>query len=623
MLYKSLHFKLVLFFVLFIICIIATVGIIMLNGVFNFYSDSFTNQIEESFTEIFSDLQSSMKNDDYVMRQKEILEAHAGKLGINKYRNFYILGLTDGKYLAGSDDELGMGLIKTQNMLSAMNGTVGDEQIFGADYMDYARPIIYERESGVKLECIIYIKDTQEEMRNLSWRMVTIIIQALLLGLGIAVLLSFFLAKAITSPIQNITRAAVKLAEGNFEKKIESTSNDEIGILTDTFNDMAKNRQAMAKNLQDTLYDVSSEREKLQIIFLYLKDGVLVFAEDDMLIMMNARGSEILKEDFTYDNNFHDFLDLFKLRIEDAKDKEKLDSKESDGVSFIDISYADRVFDINIGKFKYRQENGDAEGLIVVLHDITQQYALEKSRREFVANVSHELKTPLTVIKIATETIMEYPQQRDKYLGMIMDESERMRLIVKDLLELSAFDNKKMTLHFEPVKPDIVAKTVYEAMQGESKRKNQTFNLILGKNIREISADKKRIVQVLGNIISNAIKYTGEGGTINFHVENYTPKIQGANFSGIKFCISDNGCGIPEEDQPYIFDRFYRVDQSRSKETGSTGLGLAIAKEFVQAHGGEIFLESVFNNGTTMTIILPCGNGNNDIVQADDAMYAV
>ena len=621
MLYKSLHFKLVLFFVLFIICIIAIVGIIMLNGVFNFYSDSFTNQIEESLTEIFSDLQSSMKNDDYVMRQKEILEAHAGKLGINKYRNFYILNLTDGKYLAGSDDELGIALIKTQNMLAAMNGNVGDEQIFGADHMDYAKPVIYENAEGVNLECIIYIKDTQEEMRNLSWKMVTIIIQALLLGLGIAVLLSFFLAKAITSPIQNITRAAVKLAEGNFEKKIESTSNDEIGILTDTFNNMAKNRQDMSKNLQDTLYDVSSEREKLQIIFLYLKDGVLVFADDDMLIMMNARGSEILKEDFTYDNNFHDFLDLFKLKIEDAKDKEKLDSKESDGVSFIDISYADRVFDINIGKFKYRQEHGDAEGLIVVLHDITQQYALEKSRREFVANVSHELKTPLTVIKIATETIMEYPQQKDKYLGMIMDESERMRLIVKDLLELSAFDNKKMTLNFEPVKPDIVAKTVYEAMQGESKRKNQTFNLILGENIREITADKKRIVQVLGNIISNAIKYTEDGGTINFHVENYTSKTQETNFSGIKFCISDNGCGIPEEDQPYIFDRFYRVDQSRSKETGSTGLGLAIAKGFVQAHGGEIFLDSVFNKGTAMTIILPCSN--NDIIQSDDTIYAV
>lgn len=617
MLYKSLHFKLVLFFVVFIICIIAIVGIIMLNGVFSFYTNSFTNQIEESLTEIYADLRSSMKYDDYILRQEEILGAHAGTLGINKYRNFYILDLFDGKYLTGSDDELGANLIQTPNMLAAMNRNIGDKHIFGADagYMDYAIPVIYEDGQGTKRECVIYIKDTQEEMRSLSWKMVSIIIQALLLGLVVAVLLSFFLAKAITSPIQNITKGALRLAEGDFRKKIEVISNDEIGILANTFNDMAR-------NLQNTLYDVSSEREKLRTTFLYLKDGVLVFTDDEMLTLMNARGSEILKDTFTYDNNFYDFLELFNLRIEDEKDKEKLDSKESSGLLFRDISYEGRVFDINIGKFKYKQERGDAEGIIVVLHDITQQYALERSRREFIANVSHELKTPLQVIMGWTETILMYPQlkseKKDEYMNKILSECHRMTRIVQDLLMVSTFDNKKMMWKFEMIKPDVLTRTVYEAMSGEAKKKNQIFKLDIGENIKEITADKERIVQVLSNIISNAMKYTGENGEIKLSLEDYATKQRGIDSSGIKFCISDNGQGIPKEDIPYIFERFYRVDKSRSTETGSTGLGLAIAKEIVNAHGGEIVMDSAINKGTTVTIILPCKNNN---IMQDDELY--
>ena len=620
MLYKSLHFKLVLLFVLFIICIIALVGTIMLNGVFTFYTDSFTNQIEESLTEIFNDLRSSMRNDDFALRQKDILEAHSGRLGINKYRNFYILDLNDGKYLAGSDDELGINIVIspiTPNILAAMNGNTGSNHVFAVDYMDYAEPIIYEDESGIKRECIIYIKDTQDEMRSLSWKMVTIIMQALLIGLGIAVILSFFLANAITSPIQNITKGALKLAEGDFKKKIEVTSNDEIGLLTDAFNNMAR-------NLQNTLFDVSSEREKLQIIFLYLKDGVLVFSDDEMLIMMNARGSEILKGDFTYDNNFYDFLELFNLKIEDKKDREKLDSKKSGGLLFKDISYSGRFFDINIGKFKYKHEQGDSEGIIVVLHDITQQYALEKSRREFIANVSHELKTPLQIIMGWTETIMMYPQlateKKDEYMNIIFNETKSMDKIVKGLLLLSNFDNKQTMWKFELIKPDILAKDIYDSMQNEAKKKNQMFNIKIGKNIREITADKEGIEQVIKNIISNAVKYTGENGEINFTLENYTAKKREIEFSGVKFCISDNGRGIPEEDKPYIFERFYRVDKSRSTETGSTGLGLAIAQEYIHAHGGEIFVDSVINSGTTMTIILPC-NINKDAENQDDMIY--
>jgi two-component system sensor histidine kinase VicK len=456
--------------------------------------------------------------------------------------------------------------------------------------MDYA---IYL--SGPENECIIYIKDTQEQMLRVTWEIFAIIIYALLIGLIIAVMLSFFLAKAITSPIQRITKVASGLAEGDFKEKIKVASSDEIGTLTETFNDMAE-------KLESTIDEVSSEREKLEIIFLYLKDGVLVFSSGGALILMNPEAGGILKG-FGYNNNLGDFLELLNLH--------EHESSRSEGKSadiFRDISCGERIFDINIGSFKYMDGHREAMGTIAVMQDITQRYSLEKSRREFIANVSHELRTPLTTIRSAAESMENEKIKAEiklNFLSMILSESDRMARIVEDLLVVSRFDNKKMMWKFAPVDLKIMAGNIYEAMRGEAEKKGQSFRLDINGDVPLVYADKERIAQVLVNIISNAVKYTQPGGSIELALAPHEIK---DIFAGVKFIVKDNGYGIPKEDLPHIFERFYRVDKARS--AGGTGLGLSIAQEIVAAHKGTIKLDSAIGEGTTVTITLPQGDGH-------------
>lgn len=607
MLYKSLNFKLILTFVLFIIIIIAAIGTIMLNSIFSFYIDEFKTAIEDCFKQSFiNELKAEMNGDSYYENMKTFLLARNGEMGIDKFRNFYILNM-NGDTLYTTNDEKKPPM-KTANILAAMNRRKGDEVIFGADYMDYAIYISNDGDGENFREAIIYIYDTQDKMRKFTWNLFTIIIQALLISLLIAIILSFVLANGIASPIRKITDSAKKLSEGEFEGELEAASNDEIGTLIAAFNNMSD-------NLKNKMDEVSGEREKLETIFLYLQDGVFAFAADGMLLHINPRGSELFNSEINYDSSLSDLTAMLNLKVDLKKIKEK------NSVIFRDTVYADSYFDINIGTFKYKEDKLTREGTIVVMQDITQRYTLEKSRREFISNVSHELNTPLTPIRAAAETILENkdiaPELKEKLLKMVISNSDRMKRIIQDLLLVSRIDNRKMMLKFAAVNVSKLIESIYFSMEIEAKKKNHEFVMVKDDNLNDIYADKERIEQVLTNIISNAIKYTPDGGQIVFTVQNYTsPRRDGfptkdinprreKEFKGVKFTVADNGIGIPKEDQPHIFERFYRVDKARSADAGGTGLGLSISREFVYAHKGRITMKSDVGRGTTMTVILP------------------
>lgn len=606
MLYKSLHFKLVLIFILFIICIISIIAAVMLSGVFDFYTQNFSDMIKRALNEdILKELCARMEGENFYADIENMLKPEYGNLGISDFRNLYILDM-DGKYLSGTDERFGSSLEKTPNMVAAMAKKNGGRQYLNADYMDYALYLsndMYRLSDSPKTECIIYIKDTQEEMKMFSWKMFSIIIQILLIGLAVAVVLSFFLAKAITLPIQNITKGALKLAEGNFRKKIEVSSSDEIGTLTTTFNDMAE-------KLETNIEALETEREKLESIFLYLNDGVLVFSHEGALDLMNPKGAGILKGNFNYGDKLEEFLNLFDLDP---------DTKKS---VFTDVAFGENVFDISIGKFwQESQSDKPSGGTIAVIRDVTQSYTLEKSRREFIANVSHELNTPLATILAAAESLSDERMGKETkitFLDMIQNEGERMKSIVKDLSFLSALENKKMFLKFAPVNMEALVKNIYDTRQREAVKNGQKLILKTEKNIPPIYADKERVEQVLINILTNAMKYTPENGTIEIYLGEYKFKNpHGNDASGIKMAVRDNGPGIPEEDLPHIFERFYRVEKARSSETGGTGLGLSIAKEIVQSHNGNISVENAEDGGTVVSVILP-QNSNISNAQGGD-----
>lgn len=587
---KSLYSKIILILVVFIITVMSVVAVVLLGNIYSYYSGAFSDIMESTFSEdspLYTELKSSLDSSDYVKRQKETLLSYSSILGIDSYRNFYILDM-NGNYLDSSDSSSKSYPEKTPNLISAMNKKTSGAQSQAVSYTDFALYL-----EGEERSCIIYIRDSQDDMRQLSWMLFTIILQSILIGLVIAVVLAFFLSKAITAPIQTLTKSAKLVAAGDFSHKIEVHSKDEIGILTDTFNHMKK-------RLKTTLDEVAGEQKKLETVFSHLQAGVITFTDDGKVLNINQFAIELFGDKFSDRFNLSTMLNLFD--IQSAAENGKDDIPDENNIIFDEVVFASRVLEVNFGGIRYNESGEMRDGIITVIHDVTSRYELEKARREFVANVSHELRTPLTAIKGACETVLDHPELpeeiRTKLLEMTVSESNRMTGIVRDLLTLSRLDNKRTKWQITEYDIGDSLRHLCEVMNVDATSHDHKLMLQIGENIPKITADKDRIDQVIVNLISNAIKYTPDGGTI-------VVSSSMADKENILIRIMDNGLGIPEKDLPRIFERFYRVEKARTSDTGGTGLGLAIAKELVEAHGGNIRIQSKLNIGTIVDITLP------------------
>jgi len=588
-LYKSLNSKLVLIFIVFIIAVMATVGIFLMNSVFDFYTDGFASKMEEGFDKnIVSDLEEALLYDDSANTQKEILSAYASSFGFDSHRNFYILD-DNANILASSAKEELTTIPLTPNLITAMNGRNGTQKSTGGEILDYA---LYLERNGKN--CIVYVVDDLSETRQLSFVLFSIIVRALIIGLVIALIMAFFLARAITRPIQTITGGTRQISSGDYSHRLRIRTKDEIGTL-------AKNFNSMAQVIENTLDEVSGEREKLQNVFDRLDAGVAAFEESGELIHINPAALSMLSLPENHHPSFDEFTCALGIPEVTMESLRKSGGLHIDEQSLSDVKTRELVVCIDIGVFGY---DGSAKsGFLVVIQNITANALLEKNRREFIANVSHELRTPLTSVKGATETIIEDPDMpqsiKNRFLQIVMNESDRMTRIVQDLLVLSRLDNRRMS--WKPTKFDLKSslQSMYDALETEAKAHNHEFSFDAQiKGNVPIFADKERIEQVITNIIGNAIKYTPDGGKIAVFLE----KTFDDNY---KISVSDTGVGIPEEDLEHLFERFYRVDKSRSTNAGGTGLGLSIAKDIIDAHNGTISVDSVFGEGTTVSIVLP------------------
>ena len=598
--FKKLQFKIVLIMIVFIMMVMMVIGTTLLNNVFSYYTGEFKQQLDDFFDdEHIEILKESLKSEDYAESLKDKLNAYSSFLGIDPYRSFYILD-EHGVFLENNSGTNNKDAIikKSNNLISAINGENINHQYSGSGIMDYA----------VRLEsdercAIIYIVDTQDELRNIAGIIVNIILQALLVGSIIAIFLSFLLSKVISFPIQKITATATLISEGDFSQRVSVQSSDEIGVLADTFN-------SMASELKANLDEITGEREKLSTIFSYLKDGVIAFDSSGRILHINQTAIDILKRDYRESMLMSDFIAL--LGIDYTERALKKDTLAGDGKVFFDVNFKGRVIDINFGSFSFEISEKPYIGYIAVMHDVTEHFELELARREFVANVSHELRTPLTGIKGAAETIHDNSDMPEElithFLEMIITEADRMTRIVHDLLMLSRLDNNRVSWQISTFSPIELMNNRVEIMQHEAKSHNQ--HLIVDKirtSVPDISGDREKIDQVLTNIIQNAIKYTHDGGTVTISVASRSIKGDAELKDGqyIQFSVEDNGMGIPEEDIPHIFERFYRVEKARSSEKGGTGLGLAISKDIIVSHGGNITISSELDKGTRVNIYLP------------------
>ena len=582
---RSLHIKLVLIMILLVVCLMTIAGAFLVNSVNRFYLNEFYTQMVEVFsqdTEFIRDLVTAREGEtDGVQAIDEILVAKMGPLGVDgKNRNYYLLDGDTGQILSSSDDDAGDTLEEiTPNLLIALNEKrEGDESDLTASYMDLALPISRGEE-----DYVIYILDQRATVRELNNQLFQLIIEALVFGLVISVLLSFLLSRAMVTPIRALTRGAQRVAEGDFGHEIQVESHDEIGVLTNAFN-------AMSRQLQSTLQEVESERTKLSTLFLHMTDGVVAFNQSGEVIHSNPAAEEMLGQAIpvggavTYGDLFQDMVPLETVLTTDRDCLE------------IETVWGERILLLLLAPFNREKQ----VGVLVVVHDVTQQVKNETMRKEFVANISHELRTPITNIRSYAETLAENPDlppdTTASFLGVILSESDRMTHIVQDLLTLSRFDSGHSELNLTTFPFAGLLEESCQAMRIEAQRRGHTLRLEGTGGLPAIRADRERISQVVMNVLSNAIKYTPDGGRIVLTA--------GCTTDRVWLEVADNGIGIPPEDRDRIFERFYRVDKARSRESGGTGLGLSIAQEIVRQHQGSLTLVDRPGPGTTLRLEL-------------------
>lgn len=579
---RSLHMKLVMIMVLLILSLMTVVGAFLINSVMAFYLEDFYTQMSNVFAResLTRDLTTATQGEeDGAQAILDILETYSGELGLNGYsRTLFILDGETGEYLAGNNDDAGKNLsYDSANLTHALaTGEDSSSPNMAADYMDVA--ITLDRGGS---SYVIYILDNKTTVNSLISQMFVLILESLVFGLVISILLSFLLSKTMIIPIQRLTEGAMRVAHGDFSRKIQVASRDEIGVLTDTFNDMAG-------QLQDTLRQVENERNKLDTLFLHMTDGVVAFSRNGEVIHSNPAAEEMLGRtitaEATYEEIFGDLLSLEQV----LQAPDYLEEERWEGERFLQLLLA--PFD--------RDRQG---GVLVVLHDVTQQRKTQDMQREFVANVSHELRTPLTNIRSYAETLSDSagelpPATEKKFLGVILNESDRMTHIVQDLLTLSRFDSGKDELHLVRFPFDVAVQDLYNAVYMEAQRHDHKMKLRLEPDLPAVVADRERVLQVMMNIVSNSIKYTPNGGHILVSA--------GREGDRVWMQVDDDGIGIPPKDRPRIFERFYRVDKARSRQSGGTGLGLSIAKEIVDCHEGVLELVDREGPGLSMRMEL-------------------
>ena len=395
----------------------------------------------------------------------------------------------------------------------------------------------------------------------------------------------------ISAPIAKLISSAKELSEGE-ETQIEldkleiNKPKTEIDELVKTFN-------VMTEGLKENLNEATRQKNQIETILLHMTDGIVAFNMDGDIIHINPAATRLLQISSTKDK----FNKIFsKLNIDINLEKiiylenwTSTEQRVNIGDSYINLFFA-----------PFKDENDRPGGVVVVVQDITEHVRLDNMRKEFVADVSHELKTPLTSIMGYAETLLgsEYDANlQEKFLNVIISETVRMTKLVADLLTLSKFDNDNTT--WEKTEFDLgeLVKQCQENLQIEMDKKKQKVECFVTANVPKVYADKDGIERVVLNILSNSIKYTQDGGTIKIYV--------GFVYNDAYIKIIDNGIGIPEKDLSRIFERFYRVDKARTRSMGGTGLGLSIAKEILDKNNGRIDIKSVASKGTEVVITIP------------------
>jgi two-component system phosphate regulon sensor histidine kinase PhoR len=407
---------------------------------------------------------------------------------------------------------------------------------------------------------------------------------AALVTIVIALLFSYALSNLTTKPLRDMAAAAARIGQGGSNAKIPVVSSDEIGKLATVLN-------AMSERIDDQVHTLSADKQRLDTILNSMGEGVMVTAPDGTITMVNpafrclfsitgAVEGKKLVEISRHPDLQEAFNDLGKTEANELVREIVLQSDT--------CTLFTHWVPLNV--------DGVRKGVVAVFHDISDLKKAEKIRRDFVANVSHELRTPVTIIKGYAETLLDGALQSDpvrsvRFVEIISSHADRLANLVNDILKLSSLESKEALLVLNPLDlPGTVDKACM-LLQERAMQKNITIvNETTGTTVPRVMADQGRLEQVIVNLLENAIKYTPDGGTVRLFSAD--------DGDHVKVSVADTGIGIPLKDLPRIFERFYRVDEARTREQGGTGLGLAIVKHIVQLQGGTVSVTSEPGKGS-------------------------
>jgi len=472
--------------------------------------------------------------------------------------------------------------------------TIRHSDTLNTDMFYVAVPVEEEGELLGFLRLALPLSSLEHTLVQIRWALIGVALAALV----IASMLGHRLATTLTVPLRRMAQMADRISRGNLESRINLDSNDETGSLASSIN-------RMASSLEEQWHEISLHKEQLETILNSMVDGIIVFDEENRAVMANPAAEklfgitsgQLLQH---YDLEIIRNLELHSYITKVSRDK-NLSHLE------LETSYPQKLYlQVSLIPINIQKEN--KSGVLAVFHDITELKRLEKVRSDFAANVTHELKTPLTSIRGFAETLKKEadtdPETVRHFSEIIFRESTQLQTLIEDIMRLSQLESGKVKLNFEPVDISSLAGNLLHHLEDHLK----DFQVVneISSALPAVKADYNLLFQALFNIVDNAIKYTPAGGEIKIGAEE--EKSSPGKENKVHVYVADSGIGIPREAQTRVFERFYRVDRDRSRKKGGTGLGLAIVKHVVELHQGELELESEEGKGTRVSIILSAAN---------------
>lgn len=470
-------------------------------------------------------------------------------------------------------------VVNKQVTKEVMMPSISEEGVM-EQYIVLADPFV----TNAGLSGTVYIYQSLEAIQATTKKTTNIVFLSAFIAFILTTIFAFFLSTRITSPLRKMRQAAFELSKGNFDTRLPVLQGDEIGQLARAFNQMGR-------QLKYHVELISQEKEQLSSILTSMADAVITFNPDGTILLSNPQAEKLLQ-------NWY-----FANEVEDKSLPPELLHMLEHSITFSEevedeLSLNGQFYAISISPL---YSGNRIRGAVAVLRDMTAQHQLDKLRSDFIANVSHELRTPISMLQGYSEAILDGvpgdDEERDEMIQIIHEESLRMGRLVTDLLDLARMESGHMQLYKDDI--DVISFMDRIVNKFTQKAREAHVELIFNYPKEELFAhfDGDRIEQVFTNLIDNAIRHTPREGSVTLQIDKFADACQ--------LAVIDTGDGIPEEDLPFIFERFYKADKARTRVKGGTGLGLSIAKNIIDSHGGVITASRGERAGTIMSVILP------------------